>query len=100
MEEDAFDDAIEGLTQPDLIEFGNGVPFFDNGDPFLVTMFESSLFGPEAELVTAGFGRYLVNMPGLGYVMTEDGEAYELDLGAYIRAVHPSPALLRLGQLS
>ena len=85
MDEDAFDDAMESLTQPDLIEFGNGVPMFANGDPFTVSMFESRFFGPEAQLITAGFGRYLIAFPGLGFLMTDAGEPYELNLGAFIR---------------
>ena len=85
MTEDAFEDTMERLTQPDLIEFSNGVPLFGNGDPFTVSMFESSLFGIEAQLVTAGFGRYMVTLPGLGFVMNQDGEPYELDLAAFIR---------------
>ena len=85
MSEDAFEDAMERLTQPDLIEFGNGVPLFSNGDPFTVDMFESSFFGPDAQLVTSGFGRYLVAFPGLGFVLNEAGAAYELDLAAFIR---------------
>ncbi len=48
-------------------------------------MFESSFFGPEAQLVTAGFGRYMVAFPGLGFVMNQDGQPYELDLAAFIR---------------
>ncbi len=51
----------------------------------LVDMFESSFFGSEAQLVTAGFGRYLVAFPGLGFVMTETGNSYELDLAAFIQ---------------
>ncbi len=88
MSEDAFEDAMERLTQPDLIEFGNGVPLFGNGDPFTVSHFESRFFGPEAQLVTAGFGRYLVSFPGMGFVMTEDGQPYDLDLAAFIRGSH------------
>ena len=85
MEEDAFEDAMEALKQPDLIEFGNGAPQFADGRPFTTLMFESRFFGAEAQLVTSGFGRYLVSFPGLGYVITGDGYPYELDLGAYIR---------------
>ena len=85
MTEDAFEDAVERLTQPDLIEWGNGAPEFGNGDPFTVSHFEGRFFGPEAQLVTAGFGRYMVTFPGLGFVMNQDGEPYELDLAAFIR---------------
>lgn len=88
MGEDGFEDSMERLTQPDLIEFGNGVPLFGNGDPFTTSHFESRFFGPEAQLVTAGFGRYLVTFPGLGFVMNELGEPYELDLAAFIRGRH------------
>jgi len=85
MTEDAFEDAIERLTDHDLVVFGNGVPQFANGEIVTREMLESSLFGPEIQLVTAGFGRYRAVFPGLGYIMTEDGEPYEIDLGAFIR---------------
>ena len=88
MDEDAFEDAMKRLTQGDLVEFGNGVPVFSDGSPFLVDMFEARFFGPEAQLVTAGFdGRYLVEFPGMGFVFDDiTGDSYELDMGAFIRS--------------
>ena len=84
MVEDALEDTMERLTQPDLIEFGNGVPLFSDGSPFTVSMFERGLFHTDAQLVTSGFGKYLVLMPGLGYAVTGDGGAYELDLRRFL----------------
>ena len=82
MSEDDFEDLIEGLSQDDLIIHGNGFPEFADGNSFQVEMFESSLFGSEAQLITSGFGRYFVLYPGLGFVLTETGEPFELNLGA------------------
>jgi hypothetical protein len=84
MDESTVEDAMEGLTQPDLIEYGNGVPLFSDGSPFTIDMFERGIFHTDAQLVTSGFGKYLVLMPGLGYAVTEDGGAYELDLRRFI----------------
>ena len=82
MDEDLFENLMETVTQEDLLAWGNGAPEFENGNAFDVEMFESSFFGPEAQLVSSGFGRYLVTFPGLGFVQTETGDPYELDLGA------------------
>ena len=85
MDEDFFESVMEdALDQEDLIAYGNGAPEFANGQAFDVEMFESSFFGPEAQLVSSGFGRYLVTFPGLGFVQTETGDPYELDLGAFL----------------
>lgn len=80
MGEGDFEDLVEKLTAPDLVEFGNGVPVFADGTGFTVDMLESRFFGAEAQLVTSGFGRYLVFFPGLGYVQAADGGPYEIDL--------------------
>ena len=64
---------------------GNGAPVFANGEPVTIEMLESNFFGPEIQLVTSGFGRYRAAFPGLGYIVTEDGEPYEIDLAAFIR---------------
>jgi len=84
MDEDAFEDLVEKLTDADMIEFGTGAPVFGDGSPFEVPMLRSKFFGAEAVLVTSGIGRYLVFFPGLGYVQNADGGAYELDLQAFL----------------
>lgn len=80
MSEDAFEDLVKRLTQPDLIEFGNGVPLFANGDPFTVDLFDRGFFATDAQFVTSGFGRYMVFLDGLGFVLADGGGAYEIDL--------------------
>ena len=55
---------------------------FADGDPFTVDMFDR--WFTDAELVTSGFGTYLVFMDGLGFVQRADGGAYELNLRALI----------------
>lgn len=102
MEEDVFDDLMDSLTQADLTEFGNGTPMFEDGKPFTVSVRAApapaamlaatvpettagarDMFDAGAQLVTSGFGKYLVFLDGLGYVQTETGEPYEINLRAF-----------------
>lgn len=78
-------DVLTKLKPEDLARFGNGRPVFGDGTAFASDRFESRFIGPSAQLVTAGFGRYLVHFKGIGFVQTPDGEPYELDLGAYLK---------------
>ncbi len=84
MDDDAFKNLVDKLEQADLIEFGSGAPVFANGSPFKVSMFQSRFFGAEAELISAGPGKYLVLYPGLGYAQNADGGVYVLDLRAFM----------------
>ena len=56
-----------------------------NGVALRLDMFESSVFGPEAVFLSVGVGRYRVLLPGLGFVLTPDGVAYEIDLRTMLR---------------
>ena len=78
MDEDTFEDAVDGLTAPDLIEWSNGVPVFANGDPVTVDLVR------DAQFVTSGFGRYLVFIKGLGFAATTDGQRYEINMRRFI----------------
>jgi len=82
MTESTFNGMLGGMTQPDLIEFGNGVPILDDGSPFTIDMFDRGILDTDAGFLTSGFGRYLVIGPDGGFVSTEDGSAYEIDLRA------------------
>lgn len=78
-------DRLVKMTPDDLAKYGNGKPVFGGGAAFTADRFDWRLVGPSAQLVTVGFGRYLVNFKGLGFVQTPDGEPYELDFGAYLK---------------
>lgn len=80
MSEDQTEDFIGGLSEADLLDFGNGAPVFGDGTPFTVDMFDRGLFNSDAELVTSGFGRYMIRLEGLGFLLADGGEAYEIDL--------------------
>lgn len=77
MSEDDVEDHMEALTDDDLIVYGNGIPVFLDGSPFMVEMFDR--WGTDAQLVPSGFGTYLVYMDGLGFAITDRGGAYEFD---------------------
>ena len=83
MDADAVDDLVDGLTDDDLARLGNGKPVFADGSAFTVGMF-SRFLGTDAQLVTSGLGRYLILMPGMGYAMSDQGSAYEVDLRAKV----------------
>jgi hypothetical protein len=85
MRQGDFDDMVDAVTDLDLIEYGNGRPVFGNGTGFTREMLDSRTFGAEPQLVTSGPGRYLIQYPGLGFVMTDQGQPYELDLGRRAR---------------
>ena len=80
MSEDAFEDLVERLTDADLVEFGNGAPVFEDGTAFTVGMFDRGFFASDAQFVTSGFGRYMVFLDGLGFVLADGGGTYEIDL--------------------
>ena len=73
---------VRRLTVAELETFGNGTPVFGDGTVFDPSLFNPSFFSFDngAQLVTAGPGRYLVFVEGLGFVSTPDGEPYVLDL--------------------
>ena len=77
-------DALAEMTYGDLTRYGTGAPVFADGQPFDPKMFNASWFDGQAELISAGIGRYLVHVEGLGYISTADGKAYELDLRGWI----------------
>lgn len=81
MDEGAVVDLVRGLNDQDLVRLGNGRPVFGDGKAFAADMFKSRMWGPEAQLVTAGPGRYLVFFPGLGFVQAEGQGPFVLDLG-------------------
>ena len=75
-------DLIKGMNARDLEVFGTGKPVFADGKPFTPQMFDSKWFGVEAQLISVAPGRYLVQMPGMGYVANSTGGAYVIDLRA------------------
>lgn len=75
MDEDTFNDLMARLSNADLVAHGNGVPA-----SFTVDAFDAPLLVRNAQLITSGPGRYLIFTPGLGFVQTATGGAYELDL--------------------
>lgn len=84
-----FSDIVRKLKIQDLADFGNGAPVYADGKPFEVDQFQSrnlGLWSGRASLVTSGPGRYLLHLPGLGFVQTPDGAPYEFDMSAYLRA--------------
>lgn len=85
MDESAVEDVLDGLTDDDLAKFGNGAPVYADGSAFTVEDFDRGLFRTDAQLVSSGPGRYLIFAPGLGYVQSASGGAYELNLGAKLR---------------
>ncbi|NIA67580.1 hypothetical protein HBA54_03155 [Pelagibius litoralis] len=82
MTEDEVEDLVLSTTDEDLALYGNGLPIFSDGTPFSVALFDR--FGKDAQLVTSGPGRYLIFFPGLGYIQSDRGGAYEIDLRAKV----------------
>lgn len=82
MEEDAVETLMETLTDADLVRFGNGAPVTGADQPFPVSSFDAEIFVPDAQLVTVGQGRYWVFLPGVGFIGTQSGGVYEIDLAA------------------
>lgn len=80
MSEDDFEGLMETFTDADLIEFGNGEPIHGDGSAFTADELEGGFFTDAAHLVTSSFGRYLIQTPDGGFVLTEDGGPYELNL--------------------
>jgi hypothetical protein len=86
MDSDAIEDVLNVIQDSeDLAELGNGVPVVGDGSPVPADrlfapsgMFRSGLGG---QLVSVGPGVYRVMIPGAGFVQTEAGGYYELDLG-------------------
>lgn len=85
MEASKVRDLVRAMTYDKMTEYGNGAPVFTDGKPFDPKLFERSTFGASAQLVSAAPGRYLVMVPGLGYVGTAKGGAYLLDLRSAVR---------------
>ena len=84
-----FRRTISRLTPQALIDHGNGAPIMGDGSPFELGMFTAGIFTENAELITSGPGRYLINVPGLGIVATVPREGarpqpYEIDLRSFI----------------
>lgn len=81
VDEDAFEETVEKLTHQTMWDLGNGQPLFGDGTEFDPELFDRGfLGGSDAQLLTVGPGVYRVFLPGLGYVVTPEGELYELDL--------------------
>ncbi len=86
MDEGNFAELVECLIPEKLARFGNGAPVFGDGRALDPELFENRLFGIEAQLFTIGNGSYRLFVPGLGYVVTPAGAAYEIDLRRVMRA--------------
>jgi|GEM_PF-4965740 len=84
MDEAGLGDAVARLTPDDLIQFGTGAPVFADGTAFTADLFDAGLFEVDAQLLTTAPGRYRVFLPGLGYVITEAGNPYEIDLREFL----------------
>jgi len=85
MQQGPFDDMVEALTPESMLQFGSAAPVFADGTPFTPDLLNIPTFssGVDAELVSTGFGKYMVFMPGSGFVLGDDGNRYEIDLRAY-----------------
>lgn len=80
-----FNQMVNDLKQPDLIEFGTGSPVHVDGRPFTINEFSQGHFdSSRARLVTSGFGRYMIQTIDGGFVLNEDGGFYELNLNPMV----------------
>ena len=83
MSQSQFDDLLGGLTTQSLARYGNGRPVI-GGESFTPEDLEGRSFfqgGVENQLVSIGQGAYSILQPGNGWIKTEDGETYVLELG-------------------
>jgi hypothetical protein len=107
-----FEDAVKSLTNIDLVQYGNGTPAIAMSEDARSPLEGGSLavedqFGRmvartalsaddirehEMQFVTVGPGRYSLFIAGLGFILTTDGERYEIDLSRYVpRVIDPLP---------
>ena len=89
MDESKVVDVVRKLSADDLVKFGSGKPVFGDKTPFEPDQFHArnlGLFSGRAQLVSLLGGRYLVFVPGLGYVQSDKGGPYILNLRDRIEA--------------
>jgi len=82
VDEDGFEDAIEAVTDQDLVRFGNERPIYGTGDPFIAEMLRDE----DVIYTTVGEGRYTLELDGIGFIETTTAGPYILDLGALLRS--------------
>ena len=84
--QDQFENMVVRLLPADLVDFGNGNPVIADGEPFLPSSLQGRGFfqgGVENQLISIGNGGYGIFQPGVGWVKTDEGETYILELGNY-----------------
>ena len=84
MGDEEFDQFIQLMTNDDLAQFGNGNPVYGNGAALDVSMLKAEFFRTDAHLITVGQGVYRVVIPGQGYVLSDQGGPFEIDMGSFI----------------
>jgi hypothetical protein len=80
MDENDFEDLMGGIGNLELARAGGANPRYADGTPFTPAELEDAI------LESLGNGRYLIRMDGLGYVESDVGGAFVLDLAALIDA--------------
>ena len=86
MTQDKFEDVVESMTTADFVHYGNGRPVIDAGgeiEPFYPEDLESRWNGRENKFVSLGNGGYAIMQDGGGYVRTESGDPYIVELKKY-----------------
>ena len=87
MDQDEFEDLIGSMVVFDLLDYGNGTPMI-GGEIFTTVDLESNGFfgrGVENQLVSIGNGAYSIYQEGNGWIKTDQGDVYILELGDYHR---------------